>query len=113
MAVVVDLDRTGDGAVLAADVLDARRNVLLSAGTQLTKAHLALLRRRGIRTVSVLAVSDTPAGPAGESADGATRQAALLERQAEVFSMVLDRPLMSAIFEAASAHLRAGNLPPG
>ncbi len=113
MAFAVDLDRTGDGAVLAADVLDARRNVLLSAGTQLTKAHIALLRRRGIRTVTVVAVSEAPAGSAGERAGGADRLAALLARQAEVFSQVLDRPLMAVIFAAASAHLRAGNLPPG
>ncbi len=47
MSAEVSLENIQEGAVLAADVLDARDNVLLSSGTQLTKAHISLIRRRG------------------------------------------------------------------
>lgn len=115
----VPLDSVSSGAVLAGDLIDSRGNVLLARGTCLTAAHLALARRRGITSVSVVTdeegtvfgsgldadvKSQTP--PPGDRLDG------LLRRQAVVFSRVLTKPLMAAIYAAARDHLRAGNLPP-
>jgi len=113
MAVDADLDAVTDGAVLAADVLDGRQNVLLAAGTRLTAAHIALLRRRGVRWVKIQALPEAPDAPAAKPEPARDRLAELLVRQDKVFAKVGDDPLMAALHRAARAHLQAGNLPPG
>ncbi len=112
MPAEVDLENIQEGAVLAADVLDARDNVLLSSGTQLTKAHISLIRRRGIASVILASPDDQKAGGALGAVDPA-RIAAALKQQEGVFSKAADNPLMAAVYRAVRTHLEAGNLPPG
>jgi DNA primase len=112
MPTEVSLENIQEGAVLAADVLDARDNVLLSSGTQLTKAHISLIRRRGIESVIVSTPEDQTGDAAAAAVDPA-QIAAALRQQEEVFAKTGGNPQMAAIHKAARAHLEAGNLPPG
>ncbi|HOX06127.1 MAG TPA: hypothetical protein PK280_06975 [Planctomycetota bacterium] len=98
-----------DGAVLAADVLDSKGDVLLAKGTKLTRAHVQLLERRAVATVSVATPEDA-AGTATEA--GREQLAGLLQQQEKVFSKVRSVPRMEALYQAARSHLAKGNLPP-
>ena len=66
MPAEVDIKSVEDGAILADDVLDARGNVLLTARTQITRAHLSLIGRRGITAVSVMLPEDLQEGGEGQ-----------------------------------------------
>ncbi len=115
MPVEVDIKSVEDGAILADDVLDARGNVLLAAKTQITKAHLSLIGRRGITTVRVMLPEDMQKDEEGEGGGEAVDPARLLEALAELdaaFAGAGENPIMTAIHKAARAHLEAGNLPP-
>jgi hypothetical protein len=112
MPTEVALNNVQDGAVLAADVLDARENVLLTSGTRLTSAHISLIKRRGIRSVIVRTPEDPAPAETGSEEDTAARVAELLERQKRVFVRALEAPRMDSIYRAARAHIRSGNLPP-
>ncbi len=109
MPAEVSLDKLEEGAVLAADVLDARQNVLLSSGTTVTRAHVSLIRRRGIEAVLIKTPEDSAKG---EDVSDPARIAEALKQQENVFSKVCDHELMSAIYRAARTHVEAGNLPP-
>ena len=109
MIIEKQLADVAEGAVLAADVLDAHGDVLLASGTGLTSSHLQLLRRRGVASVSVYSEDELPPRP-GQLA--AAQLAACLERQEQVFSKVRGNPRMEALYQAARAHLASGNLPP-
>ena len=113
MPAEVKLADVGDGASLGADVLDARGNVLLAAGTRLTRAHLSLLERRGIESVTVVLPEEFEGARAGSGEVVAAELARALERQERAFAKVRGRPLMETIYRAARAHLEAGNLPQG
>jgi hypothetical protein len=106
---VVSLDEIRGGALLAVDVLDARGHVLLSAGASLTGAHVSLLRRRGIESVTVRSEEDRAGG---DSAPDPARVAQVLEQLDRNFTGLEDNAIMSAVHRAARAHLEAGNLPP-
>jgi len=112
MPVEVSLNEVQEGAVLAVDVLDARENVLLAAGTTLTRAHISLIGRRGIKSVKIKGDQDEDAPEGGLTADPAKIADALAQHQ-RIFSKVADRPIMAAIQRAARSHLESGNLPPG
>lgn len=47
----VGVDEAAPGVELGADIRDSQGTILLMAGTQLTEAHLASLRRRGVQRV--------------------------------------------------------------
>jgi hypothetical protein len=116
MPVEKPLGELHDGAVLGADVLDARGNVLLAGGTRLTRAHLQLLERRGIKSVTVappVAAAVEAAASAGPEPARPALAAEWLARQERVFAKVRQDSRMEAIYQAARAHLSAGNLPPG
>ena len=108
----VDLDNIQDGAILAADVLDGRGNVLLAAGTRMTGAHVSLIRRRGVEKVEIR--NEEKGGTEADtgSAQEGNRIAELLKQQEQVFSRVKDQPRMAAILAAAREHIQNGNLPP-
>lgn len=113
----VPLSKVPDGAVLAADVFDGHGNVLLSQGTRLTRAHVQLIERRGIRSVLVVG-DDEPAplaAPAAAEAAPAGRlpREEVLARHAAAFSRVGGAGLAEAVRRTSRAHLEAGNLPPG
>lgn len=113
MPVEKSLREIEDGAILAADVLDSRDNVLLAAGTRLTRAHISLIERRGIKAVKLqLAEEVEQPGDTGPAVDAAALAEALAGQE-RVFSKVRGQPLMEVIYQAARAHLQAGNLPPG
>jgi hypothetical protein len=112
MPIEVSLNEVQEGAVLATDVLDARENVLLAAGTTLTRAHISLIGRRGIKSVKVKGDQDQDAPEDGPTNDPA-KIADALQRHEHVFSKVGNRPIMVAIQRAARSHLESGNLPPG
>jgi hypothetical protein len=109
MPVEKQLGEISDGEVLAADVLDAQGSILLAQGTRLTRAHLQLLERRAIMSVSVLLPEDAGAGPGGADA---ARLVECLARQEQVFSKVRQNPRMEAIYQAARHCLIGGHLPP-
>jgi hypothetical protein len=114
MPAEVPTGKVEDGAVLAADVLDARGNVLLANGTQLTRAHLSLMERRGIKAVTVRTPEDAAPGSDQPSPEErAARVRELLAAQERVFSKIGEDPLLGAVYRAARAHIEAGNLPPG
>ncbi|HED14333.1 MAG TPA: hypothetical protein ENI62_11890 [Gammaproteobacteria bacterium] len=48
------LDQVQAGAILGQDVLDAQDNRLLNVGVELTTNTLALLRKRGIKSVCIV-----------------------------------------------------------
>jgi len=77
---ILSLEQVEPGMVLGDALLDGQGRALLPAGTVLTDAHLAALRRREVPTVSVLASGDAP-----EPMDEATRQA-ILDRLDRLFS---------------------------
>jgi len=110
MPAEVSLDSLEEGAILADDVLDSRQNVLLRSGTTVTRAHVSLIRRRGIDSVTVRTPEDAVAE---EAASDPARIADAVRRQEIVFSKTHDNELMSAIYRAARVHIEAGNLPPG
>ena len=114
MPVEDQLAEVRDGIVLAADVLDGRGNVLLASGTRLTRAHLQILERRGLRAVTVTTPEDR--ARAEQGAPGAADPAVIAEmlaRQERTFAKVRGQALMETIYRAARAHLERGNLPPG
>lgn len=111
MAAERALAEVKDGDVLAEDLLDGHDNVLLAAGTRLTRAHLELAERRGVAALKVLTAQDAERA-AGPGAPDSAAVAAALERLDRVFAKVRGRELMEAIRAAARAHLEAGNLPP-
>lgn len=104
MAVEKKLVEVEDGAVLAADVVDAHGAVLLARGSVMSRERIAMLERRGVVAVMV----DAPAagGVAGQLVQ------VCLERQERVFSKVRGSARMSAVYQAARAHIERGNLPP-
>ena len=112
MPVEKALGEVQDGAVLGADVLDARGNVLLARGTALTRGHVQLLERRGIEAVTVALPGETAVLGRRGPADPAV-VAECLARQEQVFAKVRQDPRMEAVYQAARAHLERGNLPPG
>ncbi len=113
MPAEVKLRDVQDGAVLAEDVLDARGNALLTAGTRLTRAHISLIGRRGVKAVTVMGPEDLQKAEEEEEGVDPHRLADALADQQRAFALIGEDPLMAAIYRAARAHLEAGNLPPG
>ena len=109
MPVEKNLSDVSDGAVLAVDVFDGRGDVLLAKGTKLTSAHLQLLDRRGIASVTLEVPGEAGVVPGGVNA---AQVAEWLARQERVFSKVRQDPRMEVIYQAARLHLASGNLPP-
>ena len=112
MPVNLPLGKVADGAVLAADVLDAQGNVLLARGTQLTRAHLQLIERRSIAAVLVATAEELAAAGGGAAAPDAGRLAEVLARHDRVFAKAGDGQLMQAIRRASRAEISRGGLPP-
>jgi len=120
MPVEKPLKEVREGALLGADVLDARGNVLLAGGTRLTRAQLQILERRGIKSVPLASEAPAPAAagtpaeaPGSPEAAKPASAADWLAQQERVFAKVRGDPRMEAIYQAARAHLSGGNLPPG
>lgn len=96
-ASAVAIDDASAGMVLAAPLLDAHGALLLPAGTTLTDASLASLRRRGVEECSV-------AGP--EEAEAAADPAALARQRDGAVQRLTKLFRHSADNEANAALLR-------
>ena len=93
------LDQVNPGAVLAADVKDARGNMLVGSGRVLTEEWLKRLQGRGVTHVRVLG-----AAAASPQAGGTSREAAgslALQRLEAMFAKAPQEPLMQALAAAA------------
>jgi len=93
-----------DGQELAEDVRDETGQVLLSAGTVLSRTHVDLLERRGVLTVKI-ADAAGGAGGALEPAAGDLENA--LRRLDHMFEGLTDDPVMHAIHAAARGMLES------
>ncbi len=85
------LDQVQTGATLGQDVLDAHDNRLLNAGVELTANTLALLRKRGIRSVSI--VQENLLSPEQQQ----MQQQAVEQRLAQRFRQVQADPNMQQL----------------
>ena len=95
------MDKVSPGSVLAADVKDARGNMLVGEGRVLTEEWIKRLQGRGITQVQVRKAS----GPASPAAEGAAvpgaGNARLLQRLEAMFVKAPQEPLMQALAAAA------------
>ncbi|MHC4917617.1 MAG: hypothetical protein ACYTGB_19245 [Planctomycetota bacterium] len=112
MPVEVALRQVTDGTVLAEEVVDARGNVLLAAGTQLTKAHISLMQRRGVKSLTIV-VPDDPAPVAREEGVDPASIETCLRNHDRLFASAAKTPLMEVIRKASRAHIEAGHVPAG
>lgn len=84
----LSLDQVQAGATLGQDVLDAQDNRLLGAGVKLTANTLALLQKRGIRSVCI--VQDNLLSPEQQQ----EQQQAIEQRLVQRFRQVQADPNM-------------------
>ncbi|GEM_PF-5917133 len=97
-AELLPLDKVSPGAVLAADVKDAKGNMLVGEGRILTEEWIKRLQGRSITHVKVRAVGDSSSVAPSVAPAGNDRR---LKRLEAMFSKVAAEPLMQAL--AASA----------
>ena len=96
---ILPLESLQPGMLLAEAVHDRHGNVMLTAGTALTEAHLAALYQRGI--ASVLVVPERV--PPSDEEIAAMRQS-IEERLRHIFRKTLDCPGNRTLFEVLLAY---------
>lgn len=103
----VAIDDACAGMVLAAPLLDAHGGLLLPAGTALTGASLASLRRRGIEQCSIIGAAQDD-GAADPAALARQRERTVL-RLTQLFRHSADNEASAALLQKLTDYRMRGN----
>ena len=98
----VSIDRVTAGSIVEKDVTMPNGALLAKSGTELKEQQIALLKKRGVRTVVVID-GDSPGGNREVSEKIYEKRCAVLE---EAFRVSGELPHMAAIKTASKEHLR-------
>ena len=98
----VSIDEVAAGSIVGKDVTMPNGALLIKSGTELNEQQIALLKKRGVKTV-VIGSGDNPDGNREVSEKIYDERCAVLE---EAFRVSGGLPHMAAIKTAAKEHLR-------
>jgi hypothetical protein len=101
---LIPLEKVSPGMKTAAPVLDGGGMLLVREGAELSAELIERLRARKVPAVDILIAGTPPSGVRIAPADPVAAQAAL----SHAFEKAAAHPVMKALFEAASAKIRAG-----